>query len=140
MLNADIAMTRVGAGQNTTGGTDLLALGQKRMAWLQTRQQVLASNVANADTPDYTPRDVTPFQPSLNADDITPVRTNPAHIGDGDGSAETMTRPSPERALDGNRVSLEHEMEQIADVSDQQHLVVNLYGKYMNMFQTALGK
>lgn len=31
-------------------------------------------------------------------------------------------------------------MEQVADVNDQQHLAVNVYSKYLSMFQTALGK
>ena len=32
----------------------------KRMAWLGERQKVLAHNIANSDTPNYTPRDLKP--------------------------------------------------------------------------------
>ena len=41
--------------------TDLLALTERRMAWLENRQRVLAGNIANADTPGYLPRDVRSF-------------------------------------------------------------------------------
>jgi len=34
---------------------------EQKMHWLSTRQSVLAENVANADTPAYTPRDLKPF-------------------------------------------------------------------------------
>lgn len=40
---------------------DLLKLTERRMAWLETRQRVLAGNIANADTPGYQPRDVRSF-------------------------------------------------------------------------------
>jgi len=36
------------------------ALGQ-RMSWLTRRQEVLAQNIANADTPGYVPRDLDPL-------------------------------------------------------------------------------
>jgi flagellar basal-body rod protein FlgB len=121
-------------------GTDLLSLGRSRLTWLEQRQQVLASNVANADTPGYAPRDVTPFQGALGQFDITPTVTNAAHIGARSGSTQITTRAPSERSLNGNGLSLDHELEQIADLGDQQHLAVNLYTKYMTMFQTALGK
>ncbi|CAA9227005.1 MAG: Flagellar basal-body rod protein FlgB, partial [uncultured Acetobacteraceae bacterium] len=40
---------------------DLLQLTERRMAWLEARQRVLAGNIANADTPGYQPRDVRSF-------------------------------------------------------------------------------
>ncbi|MBN9578243.1 MAG: hypothetical protein J0H26_07725, partial [Alphaproteobacteria bacterium] len=34
---------------------------RERMAWLNTRQNVLSTNVANADTPGYGARDIKPM-------------------------------------------------------------------------------
>ena len=36
----------------------ILAMLRERMQWQQARQQVLAENVANADTPDYQAKDL----------------------------------------------------------------------------------
>ena len=38
----------------------LLSMLKERMAWLSQRQDVLSQNVANADTPGYTARDLKP--------------------------------------------------------------------------------
>ncbi|MCQ9154010.1 flagellar basal body rod protein FlgB [Acidomonas methanolica] len=135
MLNADRIALETG-GQ----GTNLLALGARRLSWLSARQEVLAGNVANADTPDFAPKDVTPFQAAVDEFDVEPVRTNEAHFGVSADRVQVTARPASERSLDGNQVSLEHELEQVADVQDQQHLATNLYTKYMSMFQTVLDK
>ena len=38
-----------------------IALAERRIAWLEERQRVLAQNIANADTPGYQPRDLGDF-------------------------------------------------------------------------------
>ena len=68
-----------------------------------------------------------------------PTATQPQHIGSS-ASVTHVQDVETEQSLDGNQVSLDQQMEQVADVSDQQHLAVNIYGKYMSMFQTVLGK
>lgn len=123
----------------SAGGTDLFSLGRDRMNWLQARQQVLAGNIANADTPDYQAKDVSPFEAAMSEFDITPTVTQPGHIGYNASGTHTIETTS-EQSLDGNQVSLDQQMEQVADVNDQQHLAVNVYSKYLSMFQTALGK
>ena len=42
-----------------------IALAENRLAWLDTRQRILARNVANADTPGFRPSDAVPFQEVL---------------------------------------------------------------------------
>ena len=39
----------------------ILSMLRERMQWQQARQQVLAENVANADTPDYQAKDLAPL-------------------------------------------------------------------------------
>ena len=38
-----------------------IELAETRLRWLDRRQEVLARNISNADTPGYRARDVTPF-------------------------------------------------------------------------------
>lgn len=121
------------------GGTDLFALGQQRLQWLQTRQNVLAGNIANANTPDYAARDVTPFSAALSQFSLSPVATQAGHIGHSANQATPQTITT-EESLDHNGIALDQQMEKVAEVNDQQHYAVNLYGKYMSMFQTVLGK
>jgi flagellar basal-body rod protein FlgB len=66
----------------------ILSMLRTRMAWHQERQRVLAENVANADTPNYRPRDLAPpnFAEALSGP-LALARTEPDHIaGVGGGS------------------------------------------------------
>ena len=40
----------------------LFGMMKQRLAWLGQRQEVLAQNIANADTPGYRPRDIKPLE------------------------------------------------------------------------------
>src|SRR5712692_9281072 len=66
----------------------LFAMLRTRMQWHQERQRLLAENVANADTPKFKPRDLTP--PKLDrmvtaaaAQPLGLVRTTAGHISGG---------------------------------------------------------
>jgi flagellar basal-body rod protein FlgB len=122
------------------GGIGLFDLAQARMAWVDRRQQVLAQNIANADTPGYKPRDVTPFAAQLQSV-LAPARTDPAHLaGSEDSALSVMKSLSPEVGVDGNAVSVTDQLAKVANTSDTQALAENLYKKYMGFFMTALGK
>ena len=61
----------------------LLSMLRARMQWHQQRQQVLAENVANADTPNYRPKDLVEPKFQLSAPGVAPLgltRTDPAHL------------------------------------------------------------
>ena len=54
-----------------------------KMQWHQERQRLLAENVANADTPQFRPRDLSPpkFDPARPAStQVALARTNTAHL------------------------------------------------------------
>lgn len=120
-------------------GTDLLNLAEKRMSWLQKREAVLAGNVANANTPDYTPKDVSPFQGLVDAEHTATLRrTNPRHLAPAGGNVHAQ-KTGGLASLDGNKVVLEEEMAKIADTSDQQRFATTVYGRYMGMYGMALG-
>jgi flagellar basal-body rod protein FlgB len=79
------------------------------------RAKVLASNIANADTPNYQAKDFD-FKQALSEataqSAATPTRTNPAHLAASgpDGPTPTLQYRQPlQAALDGNTVDLDTE-------------------------------
>lgn len=126
-------------GSQGIGGTDLLRLAERKMHWLQDRQSVLAGNIANANTPNYTPKDVSPFHGVLSAhQEVTLAQTEPGHLA-GHGGQSGSHKVGGPSSIDGNHVVLETELEKIADTNDQHRLATAAYSRYMGMFGTALG-
>jgi flagellar basal-body rod protein FlgB len=116
----------------------LFRLAERRLAWIDQRQQLLAQNVANANTPGFTPRDLPSFSGSLTQAGL--ALTSPLHIAAaGHAAAAALAKPT-ERAPGGNAVSIEDELSKIADTAGSQELVLNLEHSYMGMFRTAIGK
>jgi flagellar basal-body rod protein FlgB len=85
------------------------------------RQEVVASNLANNETPGYTAKDV-PFETFLSGmesgNSATPAATHPRHIGAAKGTFDTpppvFTEGDAAR-IDGNNVVLEKEMSKMAE-------------------------
>jgi flagellar basal-body rod protein FlgB len=121
----------------------LFDLAEKRLAWTAQRQSVLASNIANANTPAFQARDVQSFASVLaGSGSIEPVRTQSAHMtGTTPTGLSSLTMdPSKTRALDGNTVSLDQQLTKVADTETTQALVTTIWKKYMGMFSMALGR
>lgn len=120
------------------------------------RQEVLAGNIANIDTPDYKTRDlpVAKFQEALKA--AVSSRTHQASLSPTSLSIQpTQTPPdlfSPDllRAReapannitfqDGGNRSIEHEMMQISQNAMLQNLAVELMVAQFNMLQTVISE
>lgn len=126
----------------TAAPADLLRLTERRMAWLETRQRVLAGNVANADTPGYRPRDVRSFADVLaGAAGPGLAATSPRHIAPPQGEAPARPdRSAPDRAPNGNAVSLDREALKVAETDSAHALASALHRRYLGMFRTALGR
>ena len=126
----------------------LLSMLKDRMRWLEARQQVLAQNVANADTPDYAARDLKPVDfESLVQKTVAPANqgltlTDPRHISISPtrGDFELQDHGDGEANPNGNSVSLEQEMIKISDTQAEYQAATNLYAKAMQLMRTALGK
>jgi flagellar basal-body rod protein FlgB len=119
---------------------DFFSLAAKRLDYIDQRQRVLAQNIANADTPSYQARDLSPFEQVLQAPPITPLLTNPAHLSSTTHSAALITQPVSERAADGNTVNVETQLTKVADDETSAALVGNLWKTTMGMYLTALGR
>jgi flagellar basal-body rod protein FlgB len=118
-------------------------LAQKRLGWLDQRQQVLAQNIANADTPGWRARDLRPFADVLaDATGVAPIRSNAAHLpGTVDPMrSRTIPSPGPSRMPDGNDVGLDDQLIRVAHTETQQAMVAGLVKKYVGLFRLALGR
>jgi flagellar basal-body rod protein FlgB len=120
---------------------DLFTLAERRLDWADRRQQVLAENVANANTPGYAARDLKPFESLLRGAAVTLAATSPLHLAAAsDPLLADRSQAVAERAPDGNAVSLDEQLTMLADTTGMHQLAANLYTKYMGMFRLALGK
>lgn len=121
----------------------LFDLAERRLAWADHRQAVLAQNIANANTPGFKPHDLRPFASALaSASSVSPVQTQPNHLaGTTRGTApnEVVDRTHLQSA-DGNAVALDEQLVKVADTEATHTLVTSIYRKYLNMFAMALGR
>lgn len=121
----------------------LFDLAEKRLNWIAQRQSVLASNIANANTPGFQARDVQSFADVLTGTGtLAPSQTEAGHLaGTLPASVASLSaNPPKNKALDGNSVSLDQQLTKVADTETAQSLVTTVWKKYMGMFNIALGK
>jgi len=134
----------------------LFSMLKDRLGYLNQRQSVIAENVANSDTPGYTPRDLQPFSvksPSSSASaalplsPVSPSMTNPAHMLGSNASSPSSSAaqtwkpqaaPDSETRLDGNQVVLEEEMMKMNDARMNFNAAIGFYQQSMAMIQTAI--
>lgn len=123
----------------------LFSMLRTKMHWHQERQRILAENVANADTPQFRPRDLAPpqFDPRRPAvSELNLVRTSTAHLsGSGGGTRFQLDRGGGfEARPSGNAVSLEDEMMKVARNAMDYQAAASLYTRGLGMLKTAIGR
>jgi len=130
------------------GKLTLFSMVKNRLSWLSQRQEVLAQNIANSDTPRYKPSDLKPYNfqelvrkqtGQLNLD-----ASGPNHIAGKrrrirDFSTEVERRPF-ETAPNGNAVILEEQMAKLNETQMSHSLMTQLYKKHLSMIRMAIGK
>ncbi len=98
------------------------------------RNQVIASNVANVDTPGYKAKDIDFGQiMTKEADKLALKRTDDRHMPQGDGTTmpvieESKASPRP----DGNNVQMEEEMLKLAQNNIEYNILVQLVSKRLS--------
>lgn len=119
---------------------------KKRMEWTATRQEVLAQNIANANTPDFRARDMKPyeFKDILRSEamQINMTTSGPNHIAGRqksirDFSSEVMRNPY-ETSPDGNSVVLEEQMSKLNETTISHKFTNEIYRKHLAMLKIAL--
>jgi flagellar basal-body rod protein FlgB len=124
----------------------IFSMLRTRMYWHQERQRVHAENIANAETPNFKPRELVPpdfSRAAATAGPVTLVRTDPMHLGfAGAGGPQfaSEARRAYETRPAGNAVNLEEEMMKVAASQMDYQLVTTLYSRGLGLIKTALGK
>ena len=129
-------------------GIDLIKLMKLKMAYHAERQDVLAQNMANIDTPGYQAKDLKPLDfesMAMESSKRLKIRaTSPSHIT---ASAHPQTefrdeksRKTFETTLVKNNIVLEEQAAKIAENQMEYQKVTNLYNKMSGMFRIAIGR
>ena len=126
----------------------LFDLASRQAEWLSVRQQVTAGNIANANTPKYRAKDVTPFSAVMdNSTNVHLARTNPAHMtasldGVSDDVEVREAKLNNEIGVQesGNSVGLAEEMTKQGEIRREYELNAALVKSFNNMMLMAVRK
>jgi flagellar basal-body rod protein FlgB len=118
----------------------LLDLASKVARHATVRHQVIAENVANADTPGYRARDLKDFT-TLVKEAFTARATRFGHAGAARGDHEPRAYqlplpPSP----NGNSVNLEDQAVRAVEAHSQHALALAVYAKAVDILRLGLGR
>lgn len=131
--------------------TDLPVLNalKLKMHWLQTRQRVLAENIANADTPEYQAKELRKPEfgemvRRVSADPVGLARTDARHLAGKPVSATpggfgVREAESWETTPSGNSVVLEEAMMKVTANQMDYQAASSLYAKSIAMLKIAVG-
>lgn len=120
----------------------IFSMANTEMDYLTERQKVLATNIANANTPYYLPQDLEkPSFANVLKKSIPMAVTNEKHLAGlpSQSGGFRIYTPKPDTALtiDGNGVVLEDQMNEASKTKSDYNRVLTIYGKYKTMLQTA---
>ncbi|GAB4175712.1 MAG: flagellar basal body rod protein FlgB [Thalassobaculales bacterium] len=122
-------------------------VNRQKTEWLNQRQRVLSENVANADTPGYTARDLKPisFDKQLaRVPQVRPAVTSGRHIEGAPVSPNKVNKERPREFYEvtpsGNAVVLEDQMLKVSETQTDHAAMTNLYRKQLGLLKTAIGR
>ncbi|MGA1800670.1 flagellar basal body rod protein FlgB [Rhizobium sp. HT1-10] len=124
----------------------LFDLASRQAEWLSVRQQVVAGNIANANTPKFRAKDVTPFEAVLSNQSVGLARTNPSHLSGMDmdtGGVGVEEAPLAQEIgvqESGNTVGLESELTKTGEIQRQYGLNTALVSSFNRMMMMVVGK
>jgi len=119
----------------------LFELASRQAEWLSVRQQVVAGNIANASTPKYLAKDITPFSAVL--DNTAMVQhmavTQPGHMASNDISDDNIDIEESELNDEigiqesGNSVAISEELSKTGEIKRQHELNTSLMSSFHRM-------
>jgi flagellar basal-body rod protein FlgB len=116
-------------------------LSAQRTQWLDQRQSLIAGNVANANTPGFLARDISPFSSVLAQTQLVMFSDAAGHI---EPTEADYAPPRPEdedganATLSGNTVNLEAEMMKLGEIGRDANSVNAIKKIYHQMMMSAL--
>ena len=154
-----------GNGTMTTENLTVMRGFTDKIGWLEARQKALATNISNADTPNYRPVDTVPYDfkdvlaetstsklslasgqtggsgrpsaPKLNNTDTAHLNINgmPGDVQEPDNKKQRRTY---ETAPAGNSVVLEEQLLKMGETYTDHRLMTNLYQKNVDMLKLSV--
>lgn len=119
----------------------LFGLISQHNDWLATRQTVVASNIANANTPGYKALDLEPFEAAMLSAQLRMQATQPGHLAPEPLSAAAAKEAEDEDGWDvfhsGTSVSVEQELMKGGEVSRAYSLNTNITRAFHRMMLTS---
>lgn len=125
----------------------LLSVLRGRLGYLSQRQELIAENVANTDTPGYRPKDLKPFtipgQGGAGAHapgQVQIIATDPSHIAPVQRTTSgysPVDAPDSETTLDGNQVVLEDQMIKMNQARMDYDAAISFYQKSLSLIRMA---
>ena len=132
------------------GDIPLFSMLRSRMGYLSDRQNVIAENIANANTPGFVARDVAPFtfeaqlRGQGGALGMQPAQTKAGHMaapprrsGGSQSYAKASKSGDSETTLNGNSVVLEDQMIKMTETRMQYDAAIGFYQKSMALLRMA---
>lgn len=106
------------------------------------RQALVATNIANADTPGYRASHIASFTDSYRHAEVGRMKaTRPGHIAPSGAAAIARAMPAgQEPNPNGNDVSLELEMLEAVDVQREHNRALAIYKHALTVMRTSLGR
>ena len=114
----------------------------QRMNFLTQRQGVVASNVANANTPGYISKDLVSGGSKPSDSSFRLAMTRAEHIRGMANAVNAGTTTEDTRFMqhNGNSVRLDEEMLKMTDIQLNYRMMTELYSKQVGMQKMALGQ
>ncbi len=119
-----------------------------KMRWHQSRQGLLAENVANAETPGFRGRDLAQYDfadrsSGFSTATVTTTATQPMHfsVSSSEGGAFGAQRMANfEITPEGNGITLEDEMMKVTTNMMDYQAATSIYQKSIKILKTAMGR
>lgn len=126
-----------------TNGPDLMNLAFAAARHAAYRQETIAGNLANADTPGFRARDTGRFAEAYRDMTASGLRaTRAGHLAaEGDRIATAAVRRDQSAVSpNGNSVSVEHEMVVAAEVQGDHNTALAVYRASLDLLRASLGR
>uniref|UniRef100_A0A7C1NZ95 Flagellar basal body rod protein FlgB n=1 Tax=Agrobacterium albertimagni TaxID=147266 RepID=A0A7C1NZ95_9HYPH len=119
----------------------LFELASRQAEWLSVRQQVVATNIANANTPKFLAKDTTPFSAVLDRTSTVQgmAVTQPGHMAANDFSDRNIAVVDEELNNEigiqesGNTVALSDELRKTGEIKRNHELNTSLMSSFHRM-------
>lgn len=119
----------------------LESVASRKLEWLAARQSTIAGNIANANTPGYKTKDITPFSAVLQNTELLLTSTNVGHLSLDDTTSLGKVKDesiSWETTESGNSVGLENELIKAGNVNQDYKFTTDIMKAFDAMLSSAL--